>query len=168
MVSSLTFDIWQGRHRSIQKKSRRQEGRNLYSKRKKCTYVDMWFFFFFFACLFQWQMRAMSDPWLEPLQVRQLRTALCQTERLKHTCLHISFKSLVGVWFWRWNVTPCEDPVVKDNVAPLYLKVARLDPFYCERKLQLNSKENKQFYPKTARNGAKELKRPFSKVNVYM
>lgn len=46
MVSSLTFDIWQGRHRRI-KKSRRQEGSNLYSKRKKCTYVNMCFF-----CLF--------------------------------------------------------------------------------------------------------------------
>lgn len=94
MVSSLTFDIWQGRHRRIKKAEDRKEV--IYTTKEKSVHMLTCVFF---ACLFQWQMRAMSDPWLEPLQVRQLRTAQCQTERLKHTRIHISFKSLVGDWF---------------------------------------------------------------------
>ena len=92
-----------------------------------------------------------------------------QCHRQKDWNRHIYTFPWVTCWrpVLRWNVTPCEDPVVKDSMAPLQILTDN-QAGSIERKLLPYSKENKQFYLKTARNWAKEVKRPFSKSKVYM
>ena len=87
------------------------------------------------------------------------------TERLKQTHIHFSLSHLLETGskmkcdaMWRSSGEGQHGSLVlTDNQAGSI-----------ERKLLPYSKENKQFYLKTARNWAKEVKRPFSKIKVYM